>query len=186
VPDGNDGVVWLCFEEVPAGWDGKDGMQSGNAARDYEDVRMRVTDNDDGTFDLYFDLGSGEVTTDILNVATNEVLVSIAPGYPRQPMAAGPFEGSLSRSTYGINIAATPMRAAPGLILVLDYERNIARPSDDCAGPKLDPDGDGVPLFARHAGRANVLFDDQSVRSLHPRYIDPVTPSVAGRYWDAP
>ena len=184
VPDGKDGVVWFCMEEVPAGWDGREGMQSGDAARDYEDVRMRVTDNDNGTFDLYFELGSGEVVTDVINVSMNEVLCSIPPGYPRSPMSAGPFEGSLSRSTYGMNIAAGPTRAAPGRILVLDYERNIARPTDDWTSEKLDPDGDGVPLFARHSGRANVLFEDQSVRPLHPRFIDPVTPSVAGRYWE--
>ena len=176
-------MVWFCIEEVLPQYAGK-GLQSGDAARDFEDVRMKVTDNEDGTFDLYFDLGSGGVDSDIINTATQEVLCTLAAGYPRKPVAAGPFEGSLSHSSYGMNSTTNPRRAGPAKILVLDYERSIARPSDLWSRPKMDPDGDGVPVFARHRRRLNVLFGDQSVRKVRPGDIDPVTPSVADYYWE--
>ena len=67
---------------------------------------------------------------------------------------------------------------------MLDYERSIARASDQWSHPRMDPDGDGLPVFARHRGRLNALFGDQSVRKMRPADIDPVTPSVADYYWD--
>ncbi len=184
VPDGNDSVVWFCIEEIIPESAGKDGLQQGDPARDYEDIRMRVTDNDDGTFMLYFDLGSGGLNADILNLGTGENLYTIPAGYPRQPRSAGPFEGAFSDCSYGMNETVDPLRSGPGKILVIDYEHVVVRLKQPWSDEEFDPDGDGLPSFARHRQRINVLFTDGGVKRMRPQDIDPASPSIANRYWE--
>ena len=180
-PDGNPDVVWFCMEELQPG---SAHLQAGSPARDFEDVRMRITDNHDGTIGLYFELGSGKLDAQVVRVDGGEVLATIPKGHPRAARGAGPFPGGLTaKCSYGMNAAIL----APGLrkVLVLDYEWLVAKSVDVWTDPRLDEDLDGVPNFARHAGRINVGFMDGSVKTKWPQEIDPIVPSVARRHWQA-
>lgn len=186
-PDGNPDVHWYCIEELQPF---SEHLQPGNPAHDYEDIRMRVTTHDDGTADLYFDLGSGGLDADILARGGATPLTTIPAGYPRAPTSAGPFEAAdigLGRWTsYAMNSAVIKLTKGQRKILALDYENKAIAESDEdfWAGPDWDPDGDGVPLFARHMGHVNVLFMDGSVDVMRPQQINPATPSVARDYWE--
>lgn len=187
-PDGNPDVNWYCIEELqPA----SEHLQPGNPAHDYEDIRMRVTTHDDDdTVDLYFDLGSGGLDADILAQGRATPLITIPAGYPRAPTSAGPFEAGnigLGRWTsYAMNSAVIKLARGERKILALDYQNKAIAESDEdfWDGPDWDPDGDGVPLLARHMGHVNVLFMDGSVESMRPQQINPATPSVARDYWE--
>lgn len=186
VPDGNPHVVWYCMEELqPA----SEHLQPGSPAHDYEDIRMRVTTHHDGTVDLYFELGSGHVTADILARGRAAPLATIPPGHPRAPTWAGPFEaadiGAGRWTSYAMNSAVIGLAMGQRKILALDYQNKAIAESDEdlWGGPDWDPDRDGVPLFARHMGHVNVLFMDGSVDLMRPRQINPATPSVARNYW---
>ncbi len=185
VPDGDDSVVWFCIEEITPESEGQEGLQSGAAAQDHEDIRMRVTDNEDGTFTLRVQTGSLGLAGDISNAQTGEVLVQSITQW-RLDTNYGPFEGAFSECSYGMNAATRILGGAPGKILALDYERSVARSSDNWSAAKLDPDGDGVPSFARHGGRINVLFADGGVKKMHPQQINPASPSTAQTYWENP
>lgn len=191
--DGNPDVIWYCIEELqPA----SEYMQRGNPAHDYEDIRMRVTTYDDGSLDLYFELGSGQIDADILAQGRSQPLATIPRGHPRAPRSAGPFDadeiGGVGGSwagvptSYAMNSAVMELVKAQRKILALDYQNKAVAESDEDSwrDRDWDPDRDGVPLFARHMGQANVLFMDGSVESMRPRRIDPSSPSIARDYWE--
>ncbi|KKL68284.1 hypothetical protein LCGC14_2126520 [marine sediment metagenome] len=181
IPDHNTDVVWFWIEELHAGFEY---IQPGAAtAEDYEDIGMQVRDNGDGTVDLHFDLGSGEIDAHIVGMDSDTPLVSIPRGYPRDSFWAGPFAGGLGECSYGMNADVAEIKRKPGRILALDYKAILAHSSHIWGSKKWDPDGDGVPVFARHGGRINVLFVDHSVRPMRPGEIDPADPFVAGNYW---
>jgi len=89
------------------------------------------------------------------------------------------------KTSYGINSMVRSLEPGARSILLLDYPKDVA----DCAGPDAMDDWDdwadrtGLPSFARHLGRCNVLFADGSLQALSPVDIDPDDPQLAGEYW---
>ncbi|MFO8013142.1 MAG: hypothetical protein R6X20_07535, partial [Phycisphaerae bacterium] len=71
----------------------------------------------------------------------------------------------------------------PGRVLLMDYYKPLALASDVWNGTDLDPNQDGVPVFARHNHRVNVLFTDGAVKTLHPDEINPAVPALQLQYW---
>ena len=89
--------------------------------------------------------------------------------------------------TYGMNKAVEHFPSEGSWVLLMDYVKEVA----DCGGADaMDNWGDwiveatGLPEFARHNRRCNVLFADAAVRSVHPSHIHPDVPALAELYWD--
>ena len=112
---------------------------------------------------------------------------------------ANPYEGtsgsgseaSLTFMTnYGLNAQSAIYKEnsrylsdEPGRILLMDYYKPLAMVSDVWTGTDLDPNQDGVPIFARHNQRVNVLFTDGAVETMHPLKVNPDWPAVQFEYW---
>lgn len=71
-----------------------------------------------------------------------------------------------SATNYGINARASELTAASHVVLLLDYEHLVANDGEDLA--------EGLAAAARHTGRLNVLFADQSVELKGPSELDPL------------
>jgi len=199
-PDSNPNVYWLCFEDA----------RPGGGDRDFNDTMIRVTDNQDGTYDLsisghtagrhtlvtrpdhelVFALPHHGFYQDVqISVGTEEV----APdenGIWRpevNPYAAQGTDGQANQAVvatnYGMPGESKYLTYRPGAIALMDYGRYVAH-SDDCwTDPEVDPNGDGVPMFARHGGYINVLRTDGSVRLMRPADVNPAYPAAYRRYW---
>jgi len=75
-------------------------------------------------------------------------------------------------TNYGINARVGRHQVAPGTIVLLDYDERVAGDGEDVHQVLIDS--------ARHLGRLNVLFSDQSVKKVWPFEIDPdVGPATA-------
>ncbi|MFO8011913.1 MAG: type II secretion system protein [Phycisphaerae bacterium] len=199
-PDSNPNVYWLCSEDVrPSGGD-----------RDFNDTMIRVHDNGDGSYDLtlsghtggahtlvtrpehelVYALPRGSFYHDVqITVGTQEVEKN--PDGIWQPEAnpyagIGP-DGEPDRivivTNYGMPGESEFLTYRPGAIALMDYGRYVAHADDCWTDPDVDPNGDGVPMFARHSGCMNVLLTDGSVRLMRPAEINPAYPSVYRRYW---
>jgi len=93
------------------------------------------------------------------------------------------------RGTYGMNSIANLREAIRGhVILCLDYEKTVARGPTDSLPDWWHKDGwqtdQGLPVFARHFGKINVLFSDGGVALMDPWTIDPSGPVSVNRWWD--
>lgn len=199
-PDSNSNVYWLCSEDVrPSGGD-----------RDFNDTMIRVHDNGDGSYDLtlsghtggahtlvtrpdhqlVYALPRGSFYHDVqITVGTEEVEKN--PEGIWQPETnpytrRGP-DGKPGRmvivTNYGMPGESKFLTYRPGAIALLDYGRYVAHGDDCWTDPEVDPNGDGVPAFARHEGRINVLRVDGSVRLMGPEEVNPAYPSVYRKYW---
>jgi len=201
--DGSGGdSVWYCFEDYGNDWD-------------YKDVRIKVTDNGDGTFDLECHMPAVGHTNAVVTKPEHEVAVqgptsggltiTIGEAEEETEAAVGGFEsianpygstetGSDSAlrfvTNYGLNAQSSITREdsrylsdEPGRVLLMDYYKPLAMASDAWTGTDLDPNGDGVPIFARHDHRINVLFTDGAVKTLHPVEINPASPAIQFQYW---
>jgi prepilin-type N-terminal cleavage/methylation domain-containing protein/prepilin-type processing-associated H-X9-DG protein len=199
-PDSNSNVYWLCSEDVrPSGGD-----------RDFNDTMIRVHDNGDGSYDLtlsghtggahtlvtrpdhqlVYALPRGSFYHDVqITVGTEEVEKN--PEGIWQPETnpytrRGP-DGKPGRmvivTNYGMPGESKFLTYRPGAIALLDYGRYVAHGDDCWTDPEVDPNGDGVPAFARHEGRINVLRVDGSVRLVGPEEVNPAYPSVYRKYW---
>ena len=95
----------------------------------------------------------------------------------------GAGAGEMLGCSYGMNWYAKDL-AGGEKILAMDYACVVVNPIHVWTDANLDADQNGVPDFARHRGRANVLFIDGSVKVMDPRDIDLESPSVAEYYWE--
>lgn len=74
----------------------------------------------------------------------------------------------------------------PDRIIALDYYTGVAKPGSD-RETDWKRGMDGCPQYARHSKHLNVLFSDQSVRSLHFSEVDWFrNNTLISRNWDAP
>jgi len=101
----------------------------------------------------------------------------------------GSGTGSTLRGTYGMNSIANYREAIEGhVILCLDYKKSVARGPTDSLPDWWHKDGwqtdEGLPVFARHFGKINVLFTDGRVELMDPLEIDPSGPVSVNRWWD--
>ena len=73
---------------------------------------------------------------------------------------------------------------SPDKIMVMDYAWFVARTTHDWSSEKLKSSIPGIPIFARHHGRINVLFTDGSVRLKRPDEVNPSDPDVQKTLWN--
>jgi hypothetical protein len=171
VPGANPNVYWLTIEDwqtLPGG---------GN---DYGDVRVKVTENEDGTVTLNPMQGHPTGYRHRL-VFADTLMDALEPpgllvlGDTRTRTLTG-------KTSYGMNAQAGRLLRS-GKILVLDYETIVADSNDDWGAPELDPDTDGIPTFARHSRKANVLSAGGSVSLTNPRRINPEDTAIEASLW---
>jgi len=171
VPDGNPYRYWLCMEDH-------------GGDQDFKDVMTRVTDNGNGTITVECISGFTTNTNSLMDKLTGAVLFDT--GSNQWNFSASRtvvLDVGGASTSYGMNEYGRDVRGGGKKILVMDYHRYLACPTDLWNDEKADPDGDGKPSFARHFGQINILWLDGSVQAEWPTVIDPVTPSVAAQYW---
>ena len=190
VPDGTPDIYWLCMEDH-------------GGDNDFKDVMTQVTVNEVAG-KVKLDCISGyTIWTEnaLMDKLTGEVLFTTGSNnWDFSPDRTITLEGVAMDASYGMNEYAIDkvtqgklirgVGGAGGKILVMDYLKLEAKTTDVWADEKWDPDRDGVPVFARHFGQANVLFSDGSVRPVRvdtkappPEDINPITESVRMKWW---
>jgi prepilin-type processing-associated H-X9-DG protein len=95
-----------------------------------------------------------------------------------------PIANTVVTTSYAMNVYYPRMTGKGSKILLMDYTKYLAYVSDDWGDEKMDPDQTGVPLFARHGGRMNVLYADGSVVAEDPADVNPVVPAHETALWD--
>jgi len=190
-PDGKL-VYWLCMEDHGDDWD-------------FKDVMTRVTDTRDGWVTLECISGTTGHTNTLMNILkdphteffkipSNSQQFDSARTVKLNVGGAGAWASSYGMNEYAVDKFDTDGKlihrgvgGAGGKILVMDYLCLVASPENDhwndtFFDPSTPPSG--VPRFARHFGQANVLFSDGSVRPERPVDIDPITKTVAMKWWE--
>ena len=165
--DDGTGVYWLCMEDYGNDWD-------------YKDVMTRVTDNHDGTLSLHMISGfTGHQNSlrwkhddsEIAYIGSNNT-VGVDVTLPTEEY----------ESSYGMNGKAEGIKFQGTKVLMIDYIWIVASRTHDWSahpGPRL-----GVPSFARHMGKMNVLFAGGDVALMRPEEIDPADEVVRNYRWD--
>jgi len=194
---GNVYSYLLCFEDIrPNGGD-----------RDYEDVVFQIDEVDDGIRISYLYDGAGywfemwkrdgtlvwpHMDTNGQTKPGTAGTYTGAPGQAGAPDAHTPGTGASSiipggLTSYGMSLAANLLTRGGGknVILLLDYTRHTAQCTSTTG---LDPWTDwlkpnGIPNFARHYEKANVLYTDGGVRLLDPASIDPKISQYRTDHW---
>jgi prepilin-type N-terminal cleavage/methylation domain-containing protein/prepilin-type processing-associated H-X9-DG protein len=196
----NRDAYWLCVEDH-------------GADEDYKDVMVRVTEQSDGSFVLDVCAGSTGHTNSIVSKPDGAELLKVPSGAqglhiavkptddempgPGDPGGGGSLPGTASSSwdiettptvvvstSYAMNANYHKLAGRAGKILLMDYTRYLAYVTDNWRDEKMDPRNQGTPIFARHWGRANVLYTDGSVCLEDPKDLDPAIPSIERRLWD--
>ena len=167
-------VYWYLLEDVP--------FTHGDL--DY-DIGMKVTENGDGTVMLSVKQLTGASYDFNLIDKTDDrkILVHKAEmdGSADHEIIVGDGSGLAS---YGMNAALNTISSDAEKIMVLDYSWFVAHPTHDWSGDKLASDIPGIPVFARHNGRINVLFTDGSVRLKRPDEVNPADPGIQRTLWN--
>lgn len=169
-PDGRPDAYWLCLED----W------QSGGGDFDFNDVTVKVTQDSNGKVRLHFAPAYTAAWTTVISKKDDSTVVDIPAWAPAQDAVVPGLAGK--ETSYGMNEEG-PRSNAGSKVLLMDYCAAIARSTDLWASEWADADGDGLPDFARHQGRVNVLMTDSSVNPYLPVDLDPVRPSIAREYW---
>ena len=202
-PDSGGDSYWLCFEDYGGDWDFKDVMvkvsENGDGTFD-----LSLNSGNTGHTNSIVSVPEHEHLAGV-PANTNNAQLNIGEVEEEREAAVGGFEsvanpygstqtGSESAlkfvTNYGLNAQSAISREdsrylsdEPGRVLLMDYYKPLALASDMWTGTDLDPNGDGVPIFARHDHRINVLFTDGAVRTLHPVEINPASPAIQFQYW---
>jgi len=201
--DGGGDEYWFCFEDYGGDWDYKDVMVK---VMDNGDGTFNLSLNagSTGHTNTIVSVPDHEHLASVPANTNNEML-NVGEVEEEKEQAVGGFEsvanpyggtsmGSDSALTfvtnYGLNAQSAIFKGnsrylsdEPGRVLLLDYYKPLALASDAWTGTDLDPNQDGVPIFARHGHRINVLFTDGAVKTLHPDEINPAAPSLQMQYW---
>ena len=172
-PGADLGVYWYVFEDLAGGGD-----------MDF-DIAVRVTENGDGTYTLWCTQLTGAGYTwwlvDKINVdaAGNRSVVvhkndmdwwtAEAPS----PDAEG-IVGEGGGTNYGVNGEINNIADDVGKIVALDYPWFAARSDHDWTADSFTGEIPGIPVFARHQGRINVLFTGGAVQLKRPDEINPL------------
>ena len=168
-------VYWYVMEDIT----------SSGSDMDYE-IATKVTENGDGTVTLSLKqiTGAGYNFNLVDKTDNRKVLVSKAEmdGNAGHEVVVG--EGGGGLASYGMNAAFKDISDDTGKIMVLDYAWFIARATHDWSDNKLKSNIPGIPIFARHHGKINVLFTNGSVRLKRPDEVNPVDPAIQRTLWD--
>jgi prepilin-type N-terminal cleavage/methylation domain-containing protein/prepilin-type processing-associated H-X9-DG protein len=202
-PGGNPNVYYLCFEDnIATGGD-----------QDFQDTVIRVLDKQNGTYEMTISGATAgrhslvskpdrQVLSSLNAGGSNyfqSVVVSVGladadaspsqtPGTSNNSVIVDPDTQSSAGSTilssnYAMNADARYMTYRSGKLMLMDYYKYISHYSDNWSAPALDPNRDGIPNFARHRGRINVLLADGSVQFMDPDELDPLSPKAYDQYW---
>jgi prepilin-type N-terminal cleavage/methylation domain-containing protein/prepilin-type processing-associated H-X9-DG protein len=178
IPDyvpGNDPTLysWILEDITHAGSD-----------MDYE-IGIRVQENGDGTLTLRVKqlTGAGYNFNLVDKMDGRNILVtkSQMDGGPGSEVILGSGGGATS---YGMNAQINGISNDGGKIMVMDYRWFVARSDHDWSSDKLSSDIPGIPIFARHRGKINVLFSDGSVQLKRPDEVNPADPGIQTTLWD--
>ncbi len=161
-PDDDPHIYWLCFED----W------RSTSSDRDFEDLRVKVTEHGDGRAELMCKIGSTGHNLTVVD-EENELLATKSQMQGGYTLWVG-----AGLTSYGMNVDAFRM-AKPGQVFVLDYNKHLAD-----SNHVWEYDERGQPSFARHLDRINVLNIGGDVQPTWPQEIDPRTQSVARELWE--
>ena len=196
-PGANRHAYWLCFEDH-------------GGDEDYKDFMIHVTEQKDGSFSLEITAGyTGHTNSliskpegvELLKMPSNSsgMHLTLKPADDPNPVAGGgganatlyapneaddPVSNTVVSTSYAMNIYYPRMTGKGSKILLMDYTKYLAYVNDDWGDEKMDPGQTGVPIFARHGGRMNVLYADGSVVAEDPKDVNPVVPSVEAALWD--
>jgi prepilin-type N-terminal cleavage/methylation domain-containing protein/prepilin-type processing-associated H-X9-DG protein len=202
-PDGSGDDVWYCFEDYGGDWDFKDVMVK---AHDNGDGTYNLSLNSGftGHTNSIVDVPDHNYLASV-PANTNNAMLNVGEVEEETEAAVGGFESVANpyggtkiggeetltfMTNYGLNAQSAIFKEdsryladEPGRVLLMDYYKPLALASDLWTGTDLDPNQDGVPIFARHNHRINVLFTDGAVKTLHPDEINPAVPALQLQYW---
>ena len=199
-PDGNSYSYWLCDED-----------HGGDA--DFKDMMIHVTEEGDGAFTLDIIGGYTGHTNSIVSKPDGAQLIAVpshATGLritlkatdEEVPPGGGDGSGGpggtggqkpgeqdvipnvVVATSYAMNTNYPKMARKGGKILLMDYSHYLAYVTDDWYGETMDPDADGIPVFARHWNRMNVLYADGSVRLEDASDVNPAIPTTEMLLWN--
>ena len=170
-PEGFPVTYFLTFEDVQGGGD-----------MDINDCQVKIELDANGVPTFYpadnpwsgfqfFLVWSADDT----NALESDEPLAVYPGETRSVTAFG------TAASYGMNDDVAELEGGTEKILAVDYEQIVANSSTDQWTDWHDENG--VPAFARHGGKMNVLHMDGSVKLRSPGQIDPIEASVAEKYW---
>lgn len=154
--DDGTGVYWLCMEDYGGDWD-------------FKDVMCRVTDEGDGTTKLHMISGYTGHYNALKSKEDNSEIVYI--GSNNTSGVDHVVETGSTKTSYGMNAQVAEILNKGSRMLVMDYSWVVARSSHDWS--KQEGEVKGVPMFARHMGKMNVLLTGQEVITLRPEEVDP-------------
>jgi prepilin-type processing-associated H-X9-DG protein len=155
----------------------------GSGDGDFNDIGFEIKVNGDGTVSVKTLAKSAGDKFDLVDAITGETIIKdVGTG------SSGSTNVSGGMASYGLNGLSeyNKLVMKPDKIIALDYYSGMAKPgSDREADWRRGPNG--VPRWARHNKKANVLFGDASVRDMDWREIDFFrSPNSIPQYWDAP
>jgi len=183
--DGRNGTWGSYFSGEYTGYDGpddadeywlviEDGVNLGD--RDFEDVRVKVKRQDDGSIELDVRRGHAAFGLYLVNPSDGSNMLD---GQIDQAGDTVPLKGL--PTSYGMNDHVARLNRDAKVFLI-DYEQPVAASSDDWG--EWDT-GDGTPLFARHpGGTLNVGYRDGSVSSSPHLEIDPAFTTTRTQLWE--
>jgi len=162
----------LEFEDIrPSGGD-----------RDFNDLVLRFTELDGGGTRITYLSISAAYHFDLLR-PDRSILMKDMGRYTK----AGDFvdlEGG--NASYGMSSISHLVNYGTRVAYVLDYQKAVANvaglnASDNWNNWLAD---EGWPEFARHQGRCNILFGDNSVELHDVIRIDPMVPGALEEFWE--
>ena len=167
-------MYWYILEDVP--FEGGD--------HDF-DIGVRVLENGDGTLTLsvkQITFASYDFNlVDKLDDRKILVRKHQMDGTPGNEVVVGEASGMAS---YGMNAEFNSTSNDGEKIMVLDYPWFLARSDHDWSSDRLAGNIPGIPIFARHYGKINVLFTDGSVRLRRPDEVNPADPAIQRTLWN--
>ena len=161
-PGADPTVYWYLLEDIPNQY----GMI------DYE-IGVRVTENGDGTSTLRLLQVTGAGYNFNLVDKTDGRNVLVRKDQMDGTAAHEVVVGSGGGSSYGMNSEYNSISHAVGKIIALDYISIVAHSSHDWSRNRFAGDVPGIPVFARHQGRMNVLSTGNSVGLMRPDEVNP-------------
>ena len=176
--DDNSSIVWYAMEESTPQhqWQG----EGSAASADHEEVRMRITDNGDGTIEMAFERGSICIVTDVVPVDGGKAVATFYRGSGSPPDPITVPGSTMDLGSYGVNANARRLLGG-GKILAIDYIWTAASVKHTWATMPRGERPD-LPVFARHRGQMNVASMDGSVRLMQPEDLDPAN-EASTAYW---
>jgi prepilin-type N-terminal cleavage/methylation domain-containing protein len=132
----------------------------GSGDGDFNDIGFDITINGDGTVTIKTLQKDAGDSWDLIDSETEQTLIkNVGSGSSATVQASG------GRASYGINALSEygKLIMKPDRIIALDYYTGTAKPGSD-RDIDWKRDRFGVPLFARHNRKLNILYSDYSVK----------------------